>query len=126
MFRSVALRVVVGLLTVAVALARSGVVAKFRSLLPIMNKVAGVLFVVAGFYVAYYGWYEVRLFNGSESGEDPVVDTAVRIQTWLVNRVPDTAATPWFAAAGVVVLAATGWISHKRYKRGETSRSVVS
>ncbi len=122
----VGMGIVVGLLTVAVALARSGVVAKFRSLLPIMNKVAGVLLVVAGFYVAYYGWYEVRLFNGSESGEDPVVDTAVRIQTWLVNRVPDTAAAPWFAAAGVMVLAATGWISHKRYKRGETSRSAVS
>lgn len=31
--------------------ARSGVVAKFRSLLPIMDKVAGVLLLVAGFYV---------------------------------------------------------------------------
>jgi cytochrome c-type biogenesis protein len=110
----VGMGIVVGILTVAVALARTGLVAKFRSLLPIMNKVAGGLLVVAGLYVAYYGLYEVRLFNGSESGEDPVVDAAVRFQTWLVNRIPDTESAPWFAAIGLVVLAAIGWISVRR------------
>jgi cytochrome c-type biogenesis protein len=110
----VGMGIVVGILTVAVALARTGLVAKFRSLLPIMNKVAGGLLVVAGLYVAYYGLYEVRLFNGSESGEDPVVDAAVRFQTWLVNRIPDTESAPWFAAIGLVVLAAIGWASVRR------------
>src|SRR6056297_3590067 len=47
--------IIVGILTVAVALAKDGLVARFRSLLPKMNKIAGVLLVIAGAYVAYYG-----------------------------------------------------------------------
>ncbi len=110
----VGMGMVVGILTVGVALARTGLVAKFRSLLPIMNKLAGGLLVIAGLYVAYYGLYEVRLFNGRESGEDPVVDAAVGVQTWLVNRIPDTESAPWFAAIGLVMLAAIGWASVRR------------
>ena len=44
--------VMVGVLTVAVALAKDGIVARFRSLMPKMNRIAGVLLVVAGAYVA--------------------------------------------------------------------------
>ena len=53
---------VVSVLTLAVALAKDGLVTKFRSLLPKMNLFAGIFLVVAGAYVAYYGYYEVRLF----------------------------------------------------------------
>src|SRR5690606_17164921 len=51
----VGMGVVVCVLTVAVALARDGLVARFRRILPVMNRVAGGLMVVAGAYVAYYG-----------------------------------------------------------------------
>jgi cytochrome c-type biogenesis protein len=80
---------IIGILTVAVALAKGTVVQRFRSMLPRINRIAGGLMIVAGLYVAYYGWYEVRLFNGSD-GEDPIIDRAVAIQSWLTNFiVPD-------------------------------------
>lgn len=80
--------VVIAILTVAVALAKTGVVHRFRSLLPVMNRVAGGLLLIAGAYVAYFGWYEIRVLNGSTS--DPIVDRAIDLQSWLQNRiVPD-------------------------------------
>jgi cytochrome c-type biogenesis protein len=107
--------VVVTVLTVAVALARSGVVARFRSLLPKMNMIAGVLLLVAGAYVAYYGWYELRLFHFDGPAEDPIVDAATEIQTWLVNRMPTTENYGWYLAGGLtVIVAAFGWTRWRR------------
>lgn len=100
----VGMGIVVGVLTVAVALARDGLVAKFRSLLPKMNKVAGVLLVIAGAYVAYYGWYEVRLFSGSGSADDPIIDAALSIQSWLLGFLPDTGNAVWYAVVGVALI----------------------
>jgi len=89
----------------AVALAKDGVVQRFRNLLPMMNKIAGALLVVAGLYVAYYGWYEVRLFFFDGAADDPVVGFAERIQAWLVNRMPDTGNYGWYLLVFAVVLA---------------------
>jgi hypothetical protein len=47
--------------------------------------------LVAGAYVAYYGWYELRLVTDLRtSGHDPVVNIASRVQhglSGLVGRV---------------------------------------
>lgn len=111
----VGMGVVVGVLTVAVALARSGVVARFRALIPKMNLVAGVLLLVAGAYVAYYGWYELRLFHFDGPTDDPIVDFAESIQTWLVNRMPTTENYGWYLAGGLAVIAGTfGWTRWRR------------
>ena len=106
--------IIVGVLTLAVALAKDGLVAKFRSLLPKMNKVAGVLLLIAGSYVAYYGYYEVRLFNFNGSAEDPIIDFGSRIQGWLLNLVPSTDSAPWFGLAGGVIFAAAGVWAYRR------------
>jgi len=103
----VGMGVVVTVLTIAVALARSGVVARFRALLPKMNLIAGVLLLVAGAYVAYYGWYELRLFHFDGPASDPIVDRASDIQTWLVNRMPTTENYGWYLAAGLAIIAAS-------------------
>lgn len=55
-------------LTLAIALARQGIVRTMRGVLPYINRISGVLLVVAGAYVAYYGWYELRVLNGNTSG----------------------------------------------------------
>ncbi|CAN5752774.1 cytochrome c biogenesis CcdA family protein [soil metagenome] len=94
---------VIVILTSAVALAQAGVVNRIRGFLPVMNRIAGGLLVVAGAYVAYYGWYELRVFDGDTG--DPLVDRAIRLQTWLQNAiVPDNPAS--FAIAATVALAA--------------------
>ncbi len=110
--------IIVGVLTLAVALAKDGLVAKFRSLLPKMNKVAGVLLLIAGAYVAYYGYYEVRLFNFNGSAEDPIIDIGERIQSWLLNLVPSTDSAPWFAVIGGALFAAAGVWAYRRRDTG--------
>ncbi|NNE13138.1 MAG: cytochrome c biogenesis protein CcdA [Ilumatobacter sp.] len=116
--------VVVGVLTLAVALAKDGLVAKFRSLLPMMNKIAGVPLLVAGAYVAYYGWYEVRLFNGSGSADDPIIDVAIEIQSWLLQFVPSTDNAPWYGVAGAVIFAAAGLWAWRRRDPGSDPGDV--
>jgi cytochrome c biogenesis protein CcdA len=111
----VGMGVVVTVLTIAVAFARSGVVARFRSLIPKMNRVAGVLLLVAGAYVAYYGWYELRLFHFGGSVDDPIVDRASAVQSWLVRRMPTTTNYGWYlAAAGVAIVGSLVWTRRRR------------
>ena len=114
--------IVVGVLTVAVALARDGIVARFRALVPTINRAAGVLLAVAGGYVAYYGWYELRVLDGAD-GRDPIVDAAQTMQRWLVARTPDTGNAAWYAFVGGTLLlaAAVGvrWLDGSRRRAVE-------
>jgi hypothetical protein len=75
-------------LSVAVALARHSLVRQLRRALPYVQRIAGGLLVLAGGYVAYYGWYELRVYNGDLS-RDPVIDgvTGVfdRLRSWAID-----------------------------------------
>jgi len=55
-------------ITLAIALARQSLVKNIRRVLPYINRVSGALLVLAGLYVVYYGWYELRVFNGDLDG----------------------------------------------------------
>ena len=35
-------------------------------------------------YVAYYGWWEIRVLRGAPT-EDPVIEAAATVQRWLAN-----------------------------------------
>lgn len=106
---------VVSVLTVAVALAKHGIVNRFRSLVPKMNRIAGVFLLVAGAYVAYYGVYEVNLFFFDGDANDPVVESAEKIQQWLAGRLPTTENYGWYVLGGLLVLgAAAGWAWWRR------------
>ncbi|MCX2946864.1 cytochrome c biogenesis CcdA family protein [Lentzea sp. NEAU-D7] len=91
---------VVTVLAIATALASDVVTRRARSLLPHVSRLGGVLLVLVGAYVAYYGVYELRLFFGDGDAADPVVDAAGRLQGLFVD---------WFTTIGpvpfVVVLA---------------------
>lgn len=115
----VGMGVIVTVLTIAVAFARSGVVARFRSLIPRMNLIAGALLLVAGAYVAYYGWYELRLFHFGGSVDDPIVDRATAIQSWLVRRMPTTANYGWYLAVAAAAIA--GSMAWSRRRRPSTA-----
>jgi cytochrome c biogenesis protein CcdA len=75
-------------LTVAVALARHSLVRQIRRALPYVQRIAGGLLVLAGGYVAYYGWYELRVYGGDLS-RDPVVDGVTRVfdrlRSWAIE-----------------------------------------
>lgn len=110
----VGMGVIVTVLTVAVALAKSQIVTHFRQLLPVVNRVAGVFLLVAGAYVAYYGWYEVRLFNGNV-GNDPVIAAAAKVQHVVVGLFPGADTAPYWALG--LVLLTGGVVVFNRLRR---------
>lgn len=77
----------VGVLAVAIALARFALIDRMRRILPYVNRISGALLAIVGLYVAYYGVYEVRLFDLQGSATDPVVAAAGRLQGRLAGWV---------------------------------------
>jgi cytochrome c biogenesis protein CcdA len=111
-------------LTVAVALARKGLLARIRRSTPYISRFSGVLLVVAGAYVAWYGWFEVRVLADGV-GSDPVIDRALSFQSWLQNVVvPDrpVVAAAWIALA----LALVGVAAAVRGRRRRAARAATA
>lgn len=103
---------VVGVLAVAVALASATAVDRMRRVLPYVNRLSGAILVPVGLYVAYYGWYELRLFSGAGATQDAVVAAAGRVQGRLAGWVYQLGSVPWLVALGAliaVVAAARMW-----------------
>ena len=82
---------IVGGLTLAVALARASVVRTMRGMSRYVSRASGALVLVAGLYITYYGVYEVRLdrLGPGDDPADPVVDRALRIQQALSTWIDD-------------------------------------
>lgn len=79
---------VVGVAALAVALLRGRVVARLRGAGAWAPRLSGLVLVVAGGYVAWYGWYEVRLAQGRyDAFTDPVIRAAAQLQQTLVRAV---------------------------------------
>jgi cytochrome c biogenesis protein CcdA len=106
---------VVGVLAVAAALASSATVDRMRRIVPYVNRISGALLVVVGGYVGYYGLYEIRLFSGNGSPEDPVIAAAGRVQGAIAGWVHQHGAWPWLVALAVLLVAATR--VRARYRR---------
>lgn len=73
-------------MTLAIALARQGIVRTMRGVLPYVNRISGALLVLAGLYVTYYGWYELQVLNGNTSGGGLagwMFDLNGRITQWI-------------------------------------------
>jgi cytochrome c biogenesis protein CcdA len=88
---------VVGVTAVAVALLRSSLITRTRRLLGVVPRIGGAVLVGCGLYVAYYGWYELRLARDLRlAGRDPVVAFAGSVQQRLAA---------WLDAIGAVPLA---------------------
>jgi cytochrome c biogenesis protein CcdA len=117
------LTLVVGVLAVAAATASSALADRLRRLLPFVNRISGVLMVLVGVYVGYYGLYEVRLFSAITSAQanpqDAVITAAGRVQGLLAGWVHQHGVWPW-AAAMVVFM--SGALAGSWYRRARRSR----
>ena len=108
------LAIVVGALAVTVALASTALIDRVRRVLPYVNRISGAVLVVVGAYVAYYGWFELRLFSEGRT-DDAVIATAGRVQRALAGWVYQHGAWPWLGALGIgIVVAALGWRRRSR------------
>ena len=92
-------------LALAVATARSSVAAAMRRAGPVISRLAGVLLLVAGGYVAWYGWFELRVLAGSTT-TDPVVSAATAVQATIVRRISGLGAIPIIGVAGALAVLA--------------------
>ena len=79
-----------------------------------VTRLSGALVLVAGLYVAYYGWYEVRLERGG-SVDDPVVDAALDVQTAITDWIDGVGTTRLglVCLAGVLGVALVGWTARR-------------
>jgi hypothetical protein len=87
-------------LTVSLALAQGGLLRALRRAMRIVDQAAAVLLVLAGAYVAWYGWTEVR---GSGSG---VTDQGFDVSSRLTRFLDSIGAGTLAAVLGAVVAAA--------------------
>ncbi|MEU4790732.1 cytochrome c biogenesis CcdA family protein [Micromonospora tulbaghiae] len=105
---------VVGVAALAVALLRGRVVARLRGAGAWMPRLSGLVLLVAGGYVAWYGWYEVRLAQGRyDAFTDPVIRTAAQTQQALV-RALDTAGPAVLTALLAILLLLTLTLARSR------------
>jgi cytochrome c biogenesis protein CcdA len=111
----------VGAAAVLVALADAAVLRRLRRYTPVVSRVGGALIVLAGAYVAWYGWYELRVFAGGDP-DDRIVDGAARVQSLVAGWVDRAGAggVAIVAAAVAAVLLSGGVL--RRTRRDRTAR----
>jgi cytochrome c-type biogenesis protein len=93
----------VGVAAVIVALARTSLLRHLRRAGAGAHRVVGGILLAVGGYVAYYGWYEVRVLRQGVVA-DPVVDTAEHLQRWASDGLDRLGATTVTATLVLMVL----------------------
>lgn len=116
---------IVGVLAIAAAFANPVGMYRMRRILPYVNRIGGALIFVVGLYVAYYGVYEVRIFSGTASPDDPVITTAGRIQSELAMWVHGHGGYPWLVALAVLVISACAVAWGRTLRRTVKVRRVL-
>jgi cytochrome c biogenesis protein CcdA len=111
---------VVGVAALAVAMARLSLVNRLRRAGPALVRVGGAVMLLAGAYVAWYGWYELRVLAGGPAA-DPVVDAAGEAQAAVAGWLSSVG--PGLVAAGFVgLLLAAGAVAALARRRSRTRR----
>jgi cytochrome c-type biogenesis protein len=109
---------VVGVLALASATASAGVAVRMRRTAPYIARVSGALLLLAGTYVAWYGWFELRVLAGTATG-DPVVEAATGVQASVARAVAAIGA-PGLAAVALAVGAVVTAAALLRRRAGTT------
>ncbi len=100
-------------LTVAVALAQRSIVAGLRRILPFVQRISGGLLLVAGAYVAWYGWYERNRIGEADPFVDRVTGWSDDVSAWIQDR----GATTIGLVLAVVIAAAAVFVASNRTRR---------
>ena len=75
-------------LTIGMALARHGLLQSVRRCLPYLQRISGGLLVLAGAYVAYYGWYELHRLGDADPVVDRVTGLSNEVAVWINDAGP--------------------------------------
>lgn len=97
-----------------VALTRSTAVSHLRRAGALAPRIGGGLLLLVGFYVAYYGWYEIRLQRDPATA-DAVIDAAGTAQRVLADTLD--AVGPAALAGLLASLLLAAWAIRRRRAR---------
>lgn len=96
---------VVGVLAVGAALMGQTAAGALRRLAPYLTRLSGALLVIAGAYVGWYGWYELRVYSGAPA-DDPIIAAASEVQNRLALWVDEIGPVVFAAVLAVFVVVA--------------------
>lgn len=117
---------VVLVLSLAVVAARTSVVRAMRRAGSAITRVSGLLLVVAGAYVAWYGWFEIRVLSGRATS-DPIISAAVSVQgavsRWVAGLGPEGLLV--LALGTAALLAGLVLVRRARTRRIRGSKELV-
>lgn len=101
--------VTVGVAALGVALAGSSAGAVLRRVLPYVGRIAGIIVLLTGLYVTYYGYYELRLYFTNAEADDPVIGGVGTVQSWLVDQVDTLGVWPLLGVAALFIATGLSW-----------------
>ncbi len=107
---------VVLVLALVAATAQATAVSRMRRAGAVIGRVSGALLLGAGAYVAWYGWFELRVLAGRTSN-DPVVDAALLVQGYLTRLVADAGAGSILVALIALMGLIAGSVVVRRVRR---------
>ena len=116
----VGMGLLISILTLAVALTQTSVVTLIRRAMPYVTRVSGGFLVLAGLYVAWYGWWEVRI-NRGEFVDDPIANVGETVRDNVNQWINDVGATPlagWIFGALLVAIPASTLMRRRRGGEG--------
>jgi cytochrome c-type biogenesis protein len=97
----------VTVIAVATALIGSQVSVWMRSKSEVISRVTGSLVILAGLYVAWFGWFEWRVNSGEQIG-DPIIDAVTDAQAWVVNTLSSNSGLVITLALSIVAVGVAG------------------
>ncbi|AWK11753.1 cytochrome C biogenesis protein [Streptomyces spongiicola] len=115
---------IVGAASLTVALTRTTAVTRLRRLGAAAPRLGGALLLLVGAYVAYYGWYEIRV-QGDPATRDPVIDAAGAVQRTIADGL-DTVGPAGIAALFAALLVTAVALVRLRRTRRPRAREAVA
>lgn len=103
---AVGMGTIVLLLAITMATAGAGLVSRIRRSGPFITRLSGALLVLAGLYVTWFGWFELRVLAGDNSS-DPVVSAVISVQEHLTRWVAGLGAVNLLVLAGILAAVLT-------------------
>ncbi|WP_328399506.1 cytochrome c biogenesis protein CcdA [Streptomyces sp. NBC_00390] len=111
---------IVGAASLTVALTRTTAVTRLRRLGAIAPRLGGGLLLLVGAYVAYYGWYEIRV-QRDPATRDPVIDAAGAVQRTIADALDSVGPSVIAGVFAGLLIAAAVLVRVRRARRRRTT-----
>jgi hypothetical protein len=111
-------------LTVAIALARTSIVRSLRRVQPYIGRVAGGLVALAGAYVAYYGWLEVRQGREGVVPDSNITDVVAGWSTDATQWIDDVGSVRIGVAVAILLAGVVVAVRYGRTRSPDSSAST--